>query len=216
MAFHTVLWACLTLTVPAATPQTTYFNARGFKIPIRLSGDRRTEVQKFVLYVSTDQGKSWQVHQQANSDATSFIYRASEDGTYWFIVSTVNSRGVETPSNPMNCQPNQVVVVDTASPVLRVAAQRVGEEVEVKWTVEEENPDLMSFRAEYQTPEGRWFPIALLPDRQGTARFKPGTAGDLHPHPRPHRLRPLHLCPDRVRLLPTLVPSRGTWRPHPN
>jgi hypothetical protein len=179
MACGTVILAYLALAIPAGVPEPTYLAQRGFKIPIRLSNERRADVQKLYLYISKDQGKSWERQNEAGPDATHFVFMAPADGSYWFIVSTLNARGDETPRDLLNCAPNQAVVVDTAKPVIRVQAQRRGDEVVMKWSIEEENLDLATFHAEYQTPEGKWYPIAAWADRQGEAAFKPGNSGDV-------------------------------------
>jgi hypothetical protein len=179
MGVGTVLWACVTLAVPAGAPETTYFNQRGFKIPVRLSNERRAEIQKLILYVSKDQGKSWECQERADPNTNAFIYMAQADGTFWFTIATVNARGEETPRDVLTSPPGQKVVVDTVKPVLRLQAERRGEEVALSWNIEEDNPDLTSLQGEYQTPEGRSFPIAVVPDRQGQTTFRPGTAGDV-------------------------------------
>jgi hypothetical protein len=179
MGIGTLVLACVTLTVPAGPAETTYFNQRGFKIPVRLSNERRAEIQKLILYVSKDQGKSWECQEQASPSTSAFVFMAQADGTYWFTIATVNARGEETPRDVLTSPPGQKVVVDTTKPALRVQAERHGEEVALSWTAEDDNPDLTSLQIEYQTPEGRTFPVALIPDRQGQTTFRPGTAGDI-------------------------------------
>jgi hypothetical protein len=179
MVMGTLFWTCLTLLVPAAAPEPVYFNQPMFKIPIRFPNERRAEIQKFILYVSRDQGKSWECQEQAPPTANSFIYKAREDGVYWFTIATLDTQGHESPSDALKGPPRQKVIVDTTNPVLHVQAERRGDEVTVNWTMQEDNPDLTSLHVDYQTPEGKWYPVGAMPEAKGQATFRPGTLGDV-------------------------------------
>jgi hypothetical protein len=175
----TLFWTCITLLVPGAGPEPVYFNQPMFKIPIRFPNERRAEIQKFILYVSRDQGKSWECHEQAPPTANAFVYKAKDDGTYWFTIATLDTQGKESPSDALKGPPRQKVVVDMTNPVLQVQAERRGEEVLMKWIIQDENPDLTSLHVDYQTPEGKWFPVGAMPEVKGQATFRPGTQGDV-------------------------------------
>ena len=45
------------------------------------------------LWVSDDQGATWEVASRVKPDKGSFVYRAPHDGEYWYAIRTVDARG---------------------------------------------------------------------------------------------------------------------------
>src|SRR5687768_12295745 len=61
---------------------------RQFRIPFSLPPDGR--VKQLQLYVSTDQGRTWQPSATAPPDQKHFRFAADRDGGFWFAVQTVD------------------------------------------------------------------------------------------------------------------------------
>src|SRR5207248_1459710 len=87
-------------------------------------------------------------------------------------------QGKQLPENVMAGPPNQKMVIDTAKPIIRtLQAKRQGNEVIVSWEVQEDNPDVPSFRLEYQPKDAfaaLWTAITATPGPTGQARFPTG------------------------------------------
>ncbi len=176
-----ITWACLLLAVHQGPSNDSYMNGP-FQIPIRLDSQKQAEIRRLFLYVSEDEGKVWQVTQNAQPGEQNFVFRPKHDGKYWFIVGTEDQRGVTSPANPMRVKPNQCVVVDTMKPLVKVTAERLpSSEVLAHWTITEENPDLVSLRLDYHTEAMRadqWTPLPTDGQSgQGQKQFNPGSAG---------------------------------------
>jgi beta-lactamase regulating signal transducer with metallopeptidase domain len=90
--------------------------ARRFQMPVNLDAARAADVRELRLYVSTDEGKSWQQVASVPPEARGFDFNAPEDGVYWFTVSTLGRDGKETPPVGANMTPSVKVVVDTTDP----------------------------------------------------------------------------------------------------
>lgn len=97
--------------------QTLFFPHAQFKIPFNVepTGSQPKQVQ---LWVSTDEGGSWQLQGTSPADRRNFEFRAAAEGLYLFSVQTVDSSGGAHPSP----QPPLRVFVDTTKPQATVKA----------------------------------------------------------------------------------------------
>ncbi len=88
-----------------------------FKIPFNVEpgGVAPAQVQ---LFVSTDQGASWQPHSKLSSDKRCFEFRAASEGAYLFGVQTKDISG----NAFVNSQPPMRVIVDTTKPQATIQA----------------------------------------------------------------------------------------------
>jgi hypothetical protein len=184
MGMGPMAWACLLLTVHGAgTQESWYLNQRGFKIPIRIKAENRAELRELHLYVSCDQGQTWELQEKGPPDKDCFAFQANKDGTYWFTVSTVNLRGEERPSDVSRVPPMQKVVVDMTRPEVRIlSADRRGADVLVTWHVQEDHPDPNALRVDYRTaamPEGQWTPVPYIPGTAEQVSFQPVGNGEV-------------------------------------
>jgi hypothetical protein len=184
MSTGAIAWACLMWTVHQGPAREDFINARGFQIPISYEAKRREEIVELTLFVSRDRGQSWQVVGKKKPTEESFIYRAAEDGTYWFILQEEDHGHRFTPSDLMRARPNQSIVVDTVPPKIQMRAERLENgDVLAHWNVTEEHPDPRSLRLEYQTGARRpdqWTPLPLDPDAGLIEhRFNPGGTGEV-------------------------------------
>lgn len=96
-----------------------YLGYPRFKIPFNVesAGADLAEVQ---LWVSTDAGKTWQMHGAAKPEDRQFDFRAAAEGVYFFSVQTVDARGNSFPSQ----NPPLKVFVDTSRPEAAIRANQ--------------------------------------------------------------------------------------------
>lgn len=188
-----VTWPLLLLGVLLAGPlqaqtppaDVIYSKQPAFLIPFQTDpGERR--IQQVELFVSIDQGRTWQSQGNAvpepGSTKGSFRFTAARDGLYWFAVRTIDHQGQHYPATLDALRPGLKVVVDTQKPVvvLQPLEPREGT-VGVRWEVLDDNLDLTSLRLEYRLVNAvQWQALAL--DGQlavGTKHWSPGTNGPL-------------------------------------
>src|SRR5882672_7859093 len=89
-----------------------FFQHRQFNIPFK-NDERNVNIAQLRLYVSTDQGRSWQHSVSAAPDARQFRYNAPQDGYYWFAVQTEDKTGVRFPRSEDDFRPSLKVMVET-------------------------------------------------------------------------------------------------------
>jgi len=142
-----------------------FFQHRQFKIPFK--NDQRNVVQ-VRLYVSSDQGQTWQFTATASPQEQHFRFSTSQDGFYCFAVQTVDGQGNAFPKDARDFRPNLKVIVDTIPPVVQAQPlpPRAGE-VGVAWSIRDDNLDSSlpdSTRVEYRAANAiNWIPLAVPP-----------------------------------------------------
>ena len=77
MTLGAITWTCLLLTA-AAPPDVWPLNSKEFQIPIHIDGQRRAEIKELDLYVSHDQGQTWNLEARVTPDKEYFPYVARE------------------------------------------------------------------------------------------------------------------------------------------
>jgi len=142
---------------PIATRQTLF--AIPFQIDEPTSGSRQpVEVQ---LYVSVDRGVNWQLYGKTPPTQRRFMFRAVDDGEYWFLVRTLDQFGQLWPQETGG--PELRVVVDTTPPKLELQArQEQAGQITTRWNIDEAqlNPD--SLKIQYRTDaDGLWHSVAI-------------------------------------------------------
>jgi hypothetical protein len=178
-------WTCLLLATgaPAAADDTVHMNQRGFQIPIRIEPQRQTEVSELLLYLSRDQGRTWEIYARAKPDKRGFDFFAQNDGLLYFSIAVLDKKGHQDPPDIYHSPVGQKICIDTVKPVVRIlSADRAGDEVQVSWEVQEERPEWTSLRLEYRAgdaPNGVWTPLPIEPGPRGNLRFRPNMAGSV-------------------------------------
>jgi hypothetical protein len=168
------------LCTPGQVPaDCTTWNNPSMKIPIDYHPSKRGEIKELLLYVSADQGQSWQHHATATPDKdTNFTFNAPADGIYWFNMVIVDKSGRRDPADVFKVSPALKVLFDTKKPVVNIAsAQRTGDDVTVVWKIIEKNPDWSKFRLEYSTNGANWISVPTRPEADGSTQFKLTGAG---------------------------------------
>lgn len=185
MATGWLTWTVLLLAAgTTGAEDVVHMNQRGFQIPIRIVPEKQGEVRELILYLSRDQGKTWEIYNRAVPTAKAFDFFAAGDGMLYFSVATIDQRGKQDPPDVYApAVPKMKVNVDTTRPAVRVArAERVGEEVQVDWEARDAHPEWTSLKLEWrpaENPAAPWTPLGAQPGERGSLRFRPGTQGEL-------------------------------------
>ncbi len=108
----------VTRTTSSQAANSTFLSYAQFEIPFNVdaTGSAPALVQ---LWVSTDDGITWQMHGSTEPRTKRFDFRAASEGTYLFSVRTVDASGVSFPSNsePLRVQ------IDTTKPHVAVRGE---------------------------------------------------------------------------------------------
>src|SRR5262249_55026164 len=147
-------------------------------IPFSPDGNER-RWRQVELYVSVDQGRSWNKQANVSPDAGSFVYTASQDGTYWFATRTVDLEGRSFPASMDMAAPQLKVTVDTQPPsiTLRGLPPRDGL-AQIEWDIRDPNLDLNSLEVDYRLQgSNEWLPLRVDPRAAGNHAWRPSTNG---------------------------------------
>ena len=181
MAPGTLLIASLLLVAGQAPTDVAYFNHRNLRIPIGMHPAKREQIKQLLLFVSSDQGKTWHQEAVVPPDNDEFLFYAPADGVYWLRVAFVNKQGKQEPEDITKGPPDQKVLIDTLKPMVRFAStHREGDGIAVAWEVQEEHPDLPSLKLEYRPADGspaQWSAVSVTQALIGQAQVRPGTPG---------------------------------------
>jgi hypothetical protein len=174
-------WTVLLLTTQGNPDDVVYLNQRNFQIPISIKPERQADIKELLLFRSRDQGRSWEIYSRAARDKKAFDVMAQADGPLWFSIGIVDTHGRQDPPDPYRAPVGQKLVIDTTRPEVKiVSAERTGEEIQVRWEVQEAYPDWTSLKLEYwigDSPTGQTVPLPIKPGGTGVQRFKPGIPG---------------------------------------
>ncbi len=124
---------------------------RQFQIPIQIDSQRRAQVDRLTLWVSTDFGNTYSQSEVAEPTKKGFTFHAKNDGVYWFIVQ-VQSDGKRDPTDLAAAKPNLKIRVDTKGPAVVLEGCRPYPRLKVTvwWKVSGENLDLSTFRLQWR------------------------------------------------------------------
>jgi hypothetical protein len=152
-----------TLPPAAAVVPIEYTKQKAFAIPFHISRPERISEEpiEVQLYVSGDRGASWQLYRTVDPVKQQFMFRAANDGEFWFLVRTLDRSGQVRPEGPPS--PGLKVVVDTTPPKLKLDARRgAAGEVVVQWKVEELNLRPSGVTLQYRAaPAMPWQPVVM-------------------------------------------------------
>jgi hypothetical protein len=163
-----------------------HINQHQIRIPISIeSSAQRAEIRELILFLSTDEGKTWNQQAVASPDQEAFPFHAPSDGAYWFTVCVVNQKGQREPEDVYKAPPSQItkIVVDSLKPLVRIqSAERQGDDLVVNWEIQENHPDLATLKLEYKpadAPDSAWTPASIRPQLIGQGRFRVAHPGPL-------------------------------------
>jgi hypothetical protein len=142
-----------------------YSRYRQFRIPFK-AGPGAERLRELRLFVSTDQGRTWQQVDKSPPEGTEFRFYTNRDGIYWFTVQTVDKLGQATPAAPASGEVSLKVTVDTQPPVvsLRPLEPRNGQ-VGVQWDIRDDNidprPEALHLEYRVRNGNGPWKLVRL-------------------------------------------------------
>lgn len=98
MGIGTMTWALLLLAYPGAgASEVNHIGMADFVLPINLDKNRLADIKKVQLYVSRDDGKTFENCASVDPDEKGFPFHADRDGTYWFVVTVITKANVMEP-----------------------------------------------------------------------------------------------------------------------
>ncbi|QDU29797.1 hypothetical protein ETAA8_49120 [Anatilimnocola aggregata] len=123
---------------------------------------------KVRIYVSLDQGRTWDLYQEVKPEEKGFRFRPKRDAEFWFATQTVAADGTTDRQDQRVAQMR--LIIDTAKPRLQITP-RLDESgrVHLTWTAADPFLQNNSVRLEWQDPtSGGWQSV--------TATTSPGEA----------------------------------------
>jgi hypothetical protein len=116
-------------TNPLELPKDVYeIQRRRFAMPICVNRDGRDKIEKFRLFVSEDQGKTWKHEKDYKLSDNLVLFAAPRDGLYWFAVQKVLKDGDSDPAERDDLVPAMKVYVNSKRRAFKV--QKSYEELE--------------------------------------------------------------------------------------
>jgi hypothetical protein len=119
--------------------------------------------------------------QKVSTDKGHFLFRAGDEGEYWFSIRTIG-RSAQVRPAPTET-PGLRVVVDHTGPVLEVHAEEdQSGAINVQWHITEQYPDLATFKIQYRSDASAVWQNVLIdhesasgagPVRSGRASWSP-------------------------------------------
>src|SRR5258706_11042426 len=131
MGAGTLALAALLWVTAALPPDVAVFKERSISIPITINEKKRQEIHDLYLFVSADQGATWNQEGRTTPDRQAFPFAAPNDGMYWFAIVIVDHNGRREPANLQQLPANQImkVLFDTQPPIVQLrSAERVGDD----------------------------------------------------------------------------------------
>jgi beta-lactamase regulating signal transducer with metallopeptidase domain len=126
-----------------------YVNTRRFQVPIRIQPERKGDVRELILYLSRDQGKTWEIYARATPEKTGFDFLAAGDGVLWFSVAVIGRDDRQDPPDVYKAPVGQKIVIDTVKPTVQLSRDTtVTDRVAFQWDVHDENLDLQTLRVQ--------------------------------------------------------------------
>ncbi len=158
--------------IPSATQFT---NHPQFRIPFHYDPAElsRLGARQIRLYISRDNGRSWEPGESVLPNAGKFAFKAATDGEYWFLVRTLDSKNQLHPDLNVT-DPGLKVIVDTTPPKLEIVLrQPTAGNVQLFWTATDEHLDPAQLRLEYLQPGAAdWQDVSIVPKASGQTGWK--------------------------------------------
>jgi beta-lactamase regulating signal transducer with metallopeptidase domain len=158
----------------AESADVVYINQRTFKIPVQIRPERRNEVREVILYMSGDQGRTWEAYTRGVPGKNGFDFVAKRDGLFYFTLAVVDQQGRQGPPDVFQAPVGQKICVDTIRPSVSLTKGPKGEWL--VWNVKDDNLDLSTLRLELRPAGGEWKPMPLKEAAQGVVQIVPPAA----------------------------------------
>ncbi|MFL5339256.1 MAG: hypothetical protein ACJ8F7_03735 [Gemmataceae bacterium] len=147
-------------------PKMVYTKDTVFRLPVTIAEPDRVELAEVKLFVKSVPGE-WAYKESVAPGKPGFVFRAPQDGEYWFTFVTVDKAGRAVPADPGAEPPRLIVVVDTQPPEVELRPlPATSGQVYLQVKLLDANPDYTTARAEYDA-DGKWMKLDLLADTPG-------------------------------------------------
>lgn len=150
-------------------PRSIYSCQSTFAIPFTVDLAEKNS-QEVLLFMSMDYGRTWRLHGRQPAVQGRFVFRATNDGDYWFA-SRTTAPGMPAPAG-VSFKPELSVIVDTTDPRLDLQAKvESSGEIRIAWDASDQHLAPETLKLEYQsglaTP---WRPIPVRLAKDGVTR----------------------------------------------
>lgn len=166
--------------LPAMAAERVHTQQSQFRIPYHSDPAElaRLGAREVRLYVSRDNGASWELSQSVAPTTGRFTFQSPTDGEYWFAVRTVDTNGRLFPASDAGLTPGLKVVVDTQRPVLQLSLTKSGEEVRLAWRAQDVDLSVETLVLEVrQAGESQWRALRVAANAQGETRWPAPKSG---------------------------------------
>lgn len=155
---------------------TVFCHHRAFRIPVDMTAAERATVSAVRVYVSTDDGRTWNRCADAPADAKSVTYRSIRDGNYCFAMALIQKDGTQIPADVKSMETGLKVVVDTAQPSLMIKPVRsTAGKRGIRWEVADDHLDAASMRVAYCSDDSNnWKPMTVRSPEKAILWFEDG------------------------------------------
>jgi hypothetical protein len=154
---------------------------RTHKLGVNYKPERKKDIQEARLFISRDQGQTWELAQTIPPSQDEFTFTAKSDGLYFISMQLVFLKGQAEPPDVSKLPPAQKLIIDSIPPVVRVTtAARAGDEISAEWTVDDKFPNDASTKLFYRALAGTdadWQPAPEGSVTKRNAKFKSLVAG---------------------------------------
>jgi RNA polymerase sigma factor (sigma-70 family) len=151
-----------------------FVNVHNFNVPFALDQGQRPDLfDRVVLFVSEDEGRSYQQAATAPAHRKVVPVSVEHDGTYWLVVQVRRRDGRLEPGEVTSAKPSLKVCVDTKPPEARIwHAEVSGGTFDFGWEVRDANLDIDTLALEYRPAgPGAWSRLAIPKDETGRRSF---------------------------------------------
>lgn len=145
-------------------------NKARFRIPYKFDAQalQKMNAKELQLFLSTDQGRTWERTQSIAPDSGKFEFQAPADGNYWFAVRTLDGNNQLHPPG-QQLEPGLWVLVDATEPRLDLTLQPAADgKIQLSWNATDTNLEATTLKLEYlQSGSNSWQPVAVIPRASG-------------------------------------------------
>jgi len=154
---------------------------RTHKLGVNYKPERKKDIQEARLFVSRDQGQTWEMVQTILPTQDEFTFSAKADGLYYISMQLVFLKGPAEPVDVSRVPPAQKLVIDSTNPIVKVtSAARSGDEIAAEWTIDDKFPNDASTKLFYRALAGTEADWQAAPDgsvSKRSAKFKSLVSG---------------------------------------
>ncbi|MCG8583425.1 MAG: hypothetical protein MI757_01775, partial [Pirellulales bacterium] len=148
-----------------ADPPTVVTRQMDFQLPFKIPQvePNRSAPVEVRLFVSPDEGRTWQTHSRVSPTKGFCRFATKHDGQYWFMIRTVDRGGRLWPQDAAKAE--MKVIVDTQPPRVDLQATwKPAGEITATWTVQDATLEPGTAKLQYRAAStDPWQKVAIPP-----------------------------------------------------